>query len=139
MFLQRPIDCKPLSMDGATTTELCHQHLRWHQRACMHLEEQILPKDSAFRWLCNPLSESASSLRCEGVAFLRRWRWRWHALDIATRFSLAAPRVDGSVYDNQGMQFVRLQWGRVVEDRLYEDAHRLEQELQQRLSLKTSA
>ncbi len=57
--------------------------------------------------------------------------WPWNTL-VATRFSLASPRPDGSVYSNEGMQFVRLRWGRVVEDRLYEDTHKLEQELQQR-------
>jgi ketosteroid isomerase-like protein len=57
--------------------------------------------------------------------------WPWNTL-VATRFSLTAPRPDGSVYGNEGMQFVRLRWGRVVEDRLYEDTHKLELELQQR-------
>lgn len=60
--------------------------------------------------------------------------WPWNTLAV-TRFSIAAPRLDGSVYDNEAMQFVRLRWGRVVEDRLYEDTHKLEQELQQRLSV----
>ncbi len=58
--------------------------------------------------------------------------WPWNTL-AATRFSIAAPCLDGSVYDNEAMQFVRLRWGRVVEDRLYEDTHKLEQELQKRL------
>jgi ketosteroid isomerase-like protein len=64
--------------------------------------------------------------------------WPWNTL-VATRFSLAAPRPDGSVYGNEGMQFVRLRWGRVVEDRLYEDTHKLEQELQQRQRMEASA
>lgn len=64
--------------------------------------------------------------------------WPWNTL-VATRFSLAAPRPDGSVYGNEGMQLVRLRWGRVVEDRLYEDTQKLAQELQQRLHLEASA
>jgi ketosteroid isomerase-like protein len=64
--------------------------------------------------------------------------WPWNTL-VATRFSLAAPRLDGSVYSNEGMQMVRLRWGRVVEDRLYEDTYKLEQELQQRQHAEASA
>ncbi len=55
--------------------------------------------------------------------------WPWNTLAV-TRFSVAAPRIDGSVYNNEAIQLVRLRWGRVVEDRLYEDTHKLEQELQ---------
>ena len=32
------------------------------------------------------------------------------------------------------MQFLRLRWGKVVEDHLYEDTYKLVNELQQRLS-----
>jgi ketosteroid isomerase-like protein len=65
--------------------------------------------------------------------------WPWNTL-VATRFSIAAPGIDGGAYDNEGMQYVRLRWGRVVEDRLYEDTHKLEQELQQRRTrVETSA
>lgn len=64
--------------------------------------------------------------------------WPWNTL-VATRFSLAAPRLDGSVYGNEGMQLVRLRWGRVVEDRLYEDTHQLEREFQQRLRVEAGA
>ena len=43
-------------------------------------------------------------------------------------------RSDGSVYQNDVMQFLRLRWGKVVEDHLYEDTYKLVNELQQRLS-----
>lgn len=43
----------------------------------------------------------------------------------ATRFELRATLPDGATYRNEGMQFLRLRWGRVVEDRLYEDTQRL--------------
>jgi ketosteroid isomerase-like protein len=57
--------------------------------------------------------------------------WPWDTL-VATRLSVAAPRPDGSVYRNNVMQFLRLQWGQVVEDQLYEDTYKLVGELQQR-------
>ena len=59
--------------------------------------------------------------------------WPWNTL-VATRLSIAAPRSDGSVYQNEAMQFLRLRWGKVVEDCLHEDTHKLVLELQKRLS-----
>jgi ketosteroid isomerase-like protein len=59
--------------------------------------------------------------------------WPWNTL-VATRLSVAAPRADGSVYQNDVMQFLHLRWGKVVEDHLYEDTYKLVNELQQRLS-----
>src|SRR5258708_17157572 len=59
--------------------------------------------------------------------------WPWNTL-VATRLSVAAPRADGSVYQNDVMQFLRLRWGKVIEDHLYEDTYKLVNELQQRLS-----
>jgi ketosteroid isomerase-like protein len=57
--------------------------------------------------------------------------WPWHTF-IATQLSIAAPRQDGSFYHNEAVQLVQLRWGRVMEDLLYEDTQKLEQELQQR-------
>jgi ketosteroid isomerase-like protein len=58
--------------------------------------------------------------------------WPWNTL-VATRLSIAAPRADGSTYQNEAMQFVRLRWGKVIEDRLHEDTYKLAAELQKRL------
>ena len=58
--------------------------------------------------------------------------WPWNTL-IATRLSIAAPRADGSTYQNEAMQFLRLRWGKVVEDHLNEDTYKLNIELQKRL------
>ena len=59
--------------------------------------------------------------------------WPWNTL-VATRLSIAAPRADGSTYRNEMIQFLRLHWGKVVEDRLHEDTYKLVVELQERLS-----
>jgi ketosteroid isomerase-like protein len=61
--------------------------------------------------------------------------WPWNTL-VATQLSVAAPRADGSMYRNEAMQFLYLRWGKVVEDRLYEDTYKLAGELQERLSRK---
>ncbi len=58
--------------------------------------------------------------------------WPWNTL-VATRLSIAAPRSDGGAYRNEAMQFLRLRWGKVVEDRLHEDTYKLVNELQERL------
>jgi ketosteroid isomerase-like protein len=55
--------------------------------------------------------------------------WPWNTV-VATRFTVQATLGDGRPYSNEGMQFLRLRWGRVVEDRLYEDTQKLETELQ---------
>ncbi len=59
--------------------------------------------------------------------------WPWNTL-VATRLSVAAPRTDGSMYQNEAIQLLRLRWGKVVEDHLYEDTYKLVVELQQRIS-----
>jgi ketosteroid isomerase-like protein len=44
---------------------------------------------------------------------------------VATRFSVTATLPGGLPYENEGMQYVRIVWGRIVEDCLYEDTDRL--------------
>jgi ketosteroid isomerase-like protein len=46
--------------------------------------------------------------------------WPWNTV-VATRLVVRATFPDGSPYRNEGMQFLRLRWGKVVEDRVYED------------------
>jgi ketosteroid isomerase-like protein len=40
---------------------------------------------------------------------------------VAARFTARATLPGGVSYRNQGMQFIRIRWGSIVEDRLYED------------------
>jgi ketosteroid isomerase-like protein len=54
--------------------------------------------------------------------------WPWDSR-VATHFAVSAPRPNGSTYRNEGVQLVRLRWGRIVEDRLYEDTQLLASEL----------
>ena len=44
---------------------------------------------------------------------------------VATRFRVDATLPGGAAYTNEGMQYVRLRWAAIVEDRLYEDTERL--------------
>ena len=44
---------------------------------------------------------------------------------VATRFHVGATLPTGDPYTNEGMQLLRIRWGRVVEERLYEDTQAL--------------
>ena len=44
---------------------------------------------------------------------------------VATRFRVRATLPTGARYTNEGMQLLRIRWGRVVEERLYEDTQAL--------------
>jgi ketosteroid isomerase-like protein len=55
--------------------------------------------------------------------------WPWNTV-VANFFTLRTTLKDGRSYHNAGVQFVRLRWGRVVEDYLYEDTQKLADELQ---------
>jgi ketosteroid isomerase-like protein len=46
--------------------------------------------------------------------------WPWNTT-VATALDVRATTLDGAPYRNHGMQLLVLRWGRVVEDRVYED------------------
>ena len=54
--------------------------------------------------------------------------WPWNTV-IATHLLITAPRPGGREYRNEGMQLLRLSWGRVAEDLIFEDTLALEVEL----------
>ena len=54
--------------------------------------------------------------------------WPWNTV-VATHLFITAPRPGGREYRNEGMQLLRLSWGRVVDDLIFEDTLALEAEL----------
>ena len=50
--------------------------------------------------------------------------WPWNTT-VTTHFRVRAALPGGRTYANEGMQFLRLRWGRAVEDYLYEDTQHL--------------
>jgi hypothetical protein len=54
--------------------------------------------------------------------------WPWNTV-VATHLEISATLADGRPYRNEGMQLLRLRWGRVVEDLIFEDTLKLDQEL----------
>ena len=93
--------------------------------------------------------EHALSGTFEGRDAIRKWFERLHAVFpdlrlnpetivvngfpwdtvVATRFTVSATLPNGRRYVNNGMQFLRLRWGRLVEDLLYEDTQLLAEAL----------
>lgn len=53
----------------------------------------------------------------------------WNTL-VVVQLATRATLPDGRAYRNKGLQMVRLRWGKIVEDLVYEDTHILIDELQ---------
>jgi ketosteroid isomerase-like protein len=56
--------------------------------------------------------------------------WPWNT-QVAVRLAISAPLPDGTTYRNQGVQWVRLRWGRMIDDWVLEDTLALQQALDQ--------
>ena len=54
--------------------------------------------------------------------------WPWNTV-VANHLVVSATLADGRPYTNEGMQLLRLRWGRVVEDLIFEDTLKLAAEL----------
>ena len=54
--------------------------------------------------------------------------WNTH---VATRFRVTATLPGGAPYSNEGMQYLRIRWGRLIEDRVYEDTQVLARALEE--------
>ena len=63
-------------------------------------------------------------IRIEPVDVLvNGWPWR---TTVASHLVITTTLPDGSPYRNEGMQLLRLRWGRVVEDLIFEDTLKLD-------------
>lgn len=54
----------------------------------------------------------------------------WNTV-VTTRFRVSAQLAGGRPYSNEGIQFLRLRWGKVVEDYIYEDTQKVAEALAQ--------
>jgi ketosteroid isomerase-like protein len=55
--------------------------------------------------------------------------WPWDTR-IASHLRIHAVLQDGRPYENAGMQYVHLRWGKIVEDLIYEDTQKIAAELE---------
>jgi ketosteroid isomerase-like protein len=60
---------------------------------------------------------------------VRGWPWR---TTVVTRLTMAGTLADGSEYRNEGVQWVTLRWGKMVDDYVLEDTARLAAALRRR-------
>jgi hypothetical protein len=56
--------------------------------------------------------------------------WPW-STRVAVRLAISAPLRDGTTYHNEGVQWLRLRWGRMVDDWVLEDTIALQHALDQ--------
>ena len=56
------------------------------------------------------------------------WPWNTRA---AVRLAISAPLPDGTTYRNEGVQWLRLRWGRMIDDWVLEDTIALQRALNQ--------
>lgn len=56
--------------------------------------------------------------------------WPWDTR-VAVRLAISAPLPDGTTYHNEGVQWLRLRWGRMVNDWVLEDTIALQSALDQ--------
>jgi ketosteroid isomerase-like protein len=54
--------------------------------------------------------------------------WPWNTR-VAARLGISAPLPDGTTYRNEGVQWLRLRWGRMVDDWVLEDTIALQRAL----------
>ncbi|MEV8313112.1 nuclear transport factor 2 family protein [Streptomyces sp. NPDC059900] len=59
--------------------------------------------------------------------------WPWNTT-VVVRLHIEATLADGSPYENEGIQWARIRWGRMTEDTVLEDTLRLEQAWQRQQS-----
>jgi ketosteroid isomerase-like protein len=93
---------------------------------CFHGDHALggeLRGSDAVRALFERIFRLFPGIRIEPVAIAVNG-WPWNTL-VATRFTVRADLPDGSQYRNEGMQYLRLRFGKIVEDRLYEDTKAL--------------
>jgi ketosteroid isomerase-like protein len=64
--------------------------------------------------------------------------WPW-ATTVTTRFRVRAELPDGTAYRNEGVQLMTLRFGKVVDDRLYEDTAVLQDALARLPSARSAA
>jgi ketosteroid isomerase-like protein len=84
--------------------------------------ERVGP-DGARGWFRDMLGRFPG-IRIEPVDVLvNGWPWR---TNVASHLVITTTLPDGSPYSNEGMQLLRLRWGRVVEDLIFEDTLKLD-------------
>lgn len=79
-------------------------------------------RDEFARWFARA-AETLPGLRLRATEVVVKG-WPWNTT-VVVRLTVSATLADGSAYTNEGVQWVRIRWGRMVDDYVLEDTARL--------------
>lgn len=100
-----------------------HPDMRFQMMGDHHLGGERRGIDEARAWFAE-VGRLFPDLKLEPLSVVVSggpWNTR-----VATRFRVSSSLEGGGHYENEGMQFLRLRWGRAIEDRLFEDTQVLD-------------
>ena len=104
--------------DFDAVLESFHDDVRFQMMGDHHLGGERRGVEEARRWF-EEVGGLFPDLRIEPEeVIVSGFPWNTR---VATRFRVSSSLADGGRYENVGMQFLRLRWGKAVEDRLFED------------------
>ncbi|WP_051425695.1 nuclear transport factor 2 family protein [Jiangella gansuensis] len=83
---------------------------------------ELRGRDAFARWF-EQTQENLPGLRLRPADIVVKG-WPWNTT-VVVRLTISATLADGSAYTNEGVQWVRLRWGRMVDDYVLEDTARL--------------
>jgi ketosteroid isomerase-like protein len=106
--------------------KLAHTDMRFRFVGDTALGADLRGKDAFLAWF------RATSQRLPGLTFrvedVLVGGWPWNTR-VAVRLAIAAPLPDGTTYRNQGVQWLKLRWGRMIDDWVLEDTIALQRAL----------
>jgi ketosteroid isomerase-like protein len=110
-----------------------HADIRFQMMGDHHLGDERRGLLEAREWFAE-VGRLFPDLRIEPLTVIVSG-WPWDTR-VATRFRVSSSLDGGGRYENEGMQFLRLRWGKAVEDRLFEDTQVLDEAIDhQRMAL----
>ena len=114
--------------DLEAASDMAHADMRFGFIGHTAFGADLRGKDAFLAWF------RAAAERLPGLTFqvhdVLVGGWPWNTR-VAVRLAISAPLPDGTTYRNEGVQWLRLRWGRMVDDWVLEDTVALQQALDQ--------
>ena len=118
--------------DLEAASDMAHADMTFRFVGDTALGADLRGKDSFATWF------RAAAERLPGLTFqvddVLVGGWPWDTR-VAVRLAISAPLPDGTTYRNEGVQWLRLRWGRMVDDWVLEDTIALQHALNQLASV----
>jgi ketosteroid isomerase-like protein len=113
--------------DVAAAGRMADANMRFRFVGDTALGADLSGRDAFLDWF------RATGKRLPGLSFEVRdvlvGGWPWDTR-VAVRLAISAPLADGTTYRNEGVQWLRLRWGRMVDDWVLEDTIALDRALE---------